>query len=183
MKLTTPITAKLVAKVSARLGEVSLIRSFFGSQLTNGGGNWGFTLDRAMGDTYALANRATLDKGYLWIIPLSGSGSTNIKMGVYTDNAGAAGTLVAISSPTLVSSSGWAEFSFAGQVLEPGNYHIIAVSSVVGGAGWDMGSRSSGGLPAARIYTTFSYASPPTTAAAPDNQYNNGLAVSITYTY
>lgn len=183
MKLTTPLTAKLVAKVSARLGEVALIRSFFGSQLTDGGGNWGLALDRAMGDTYTLANRATLDKGYLYIIPLSGSGSTNIKMCLYTDNAGAAGSLVAVSSSTLVSSSGWAEFSFAGQVVDPGNYHIMAVSSVVGGAGWDMGSRSSAGTPAAKIYTTFSYASPPATAAAPDSSYNNGLAVYITYSY
>lgn len=158
-------------------------QGFFGTQLTDGSGNWGFSADRAMGNTYPLADTATLKKGFLYIIPASGSGSTNIKMAVYTDAAGAAGTRVAVSSPTLVGAAGWAEFNFADEVVVPGDYHIIAVADTVGGTGWDMGSAFSA-VPAARIYNgTFSYAAPPLDAPAPDASYNNALAVYIEYEY
>ena len=137
-----------------------------------------------MGNTFTLPHVATLKTGHLYIIPASGSGSTPIKMAVYTNNAGAAGTLLAVSDPTTVSAAGWHAFAFNDEVINPQDIHIIAVSGPVGGAGWDMGSFNSGGLPAARIYNgTLSYANPPATAPAPTTQYNNGLAVNIEYEY
>lgn len=156
---------------------------FFGSKNIAGGGNWGTSADRAMGNTYPLADTATLKTGYLYI--LTGSGSANVKMGVYTDNAGVAGTRLAISTPTLINAQNqYFSFVFNNEILTPGNYHIIAVSEAPSGAGYDMGSADSGGQPAARIYNgTFSYAAPPLNAPAPDASYNNGLAVYIDYTY
>lgn len=186
--LTNSLTADLSATLTSPLtqdggGPPPVQNGFFGSQNTAGGGNWGFQQDRAMGNTYPLADTATLKTGFLWII--SGSGSAPIKMGVYTDNAGVAGDLIAMSAPTTVNAAAqYFQFAFNDEVLTPGNYHIIAVSGPVTGAGYDMGSADSGGLPAAKIYNgTFSYASPPATAPAPDASYNNGLAVYITYTY
>lgn len=183
MQLTTPITARIVAKLTGRLGEVGLVRSFFGTQSNGGPDVWEQALDTAVGDTFSVPDIASLEKGYLYIVPASGSGSTNMKMMVYTNNAGAAGTLLATSSSTLVSASGWAEFSFAGQLLVPGSYHIVAVSSAVGGTGWDIGSVANGAVPSARTYTSFSYAAPPASAPAPATTANSDLAVYITYTY
>jgi hypothetical protein len=157
---------------------------FFGNQTTGGGGNWGLQADRAMGNIATNAHTATLKKGFLYIIPGSGSGSSTIKMCVYSNNAGVPNAPLAVSAPTTVSAAGWAEFNFADEVVAPGQVHIIAVSGSVGGAGWDMGSFDSGGLPAAMIFNnTFSYTSPPNPCPAPDTQYNNGLAAYVTYTY
>ena len=157
---------------------------FFGNQNTNGGGNWGFSADRAMSNVATLSDTATLKKGYLYIIPASGSGSTQLKMCVYSDSAGAVANRLAVSAITTVSAAGWAEFNFADEIITPQTLHIVAVAGTVGGAGWDMGSFNSGGLPAARIFNgTFSFASPPATAPAPTTQYNNGLAAYVTYTY
>lgn len=157
---------------------------FFGSQATDGGGNWGFSADRAMSNVATLSDTATLKKGFLYVIPASGSGSTPLKMCVYSDSAGAVANRLAVSAQTVVSTGGWAEFNFADEIITPQTVHIVAVAGMVGGAGWDMGSFNSGGLPAARIFNgTFSFASPPATAPAPTTQYNNGLAAYVTYTY
>lgn len=157
---------------------------FFGNQNTDGGGNWGFSADRAMSNVATLSHTATLKQGFLWIIPASGSGTTPLKMCIYSDNAGAVGNRLAVSAVTNVSASGYATFNFADEIITPQTLHIVCVAGTVGGAGWDMGSFNSGGLPAARIFNgTFSYDSPPNTAPAPTTQYNNGLAAYVNYTY
>lgn len=156
---------------------------FFGSKNILGGGNWGTSANRAMGNTYPLANTATLKIGYLYI--LTGSGSASVKLCVYSDVAGVAGNRIAVSSPTLVNGQNqYFAFNFNNEVLSPGSYHLMAVSDAPTGAGYDMGSADSGGTPAAKIYNgTFSYAVPPASAPAPDASYNNGLAIYVDYTY
>lgn len=158
---------------------------FFGSQATDGGGNWGFGADRAMSNIATLADTATLKRGYLYLIPASGSGSQTIKMCVYSNSGGSPANRLAVSAPITATAGGWQEFLFNDEVIAPADVHIIAVSgSVVGGIGWDMGSFNSGGQPAARIYAgSFSYASPPDVCPASDAQYNNGLAAYVVYNY
>lgn len=155
-----------------------------GSTATDGGGNWGFSANRAMGNIFTLTHTATLKQGGVYIIPASGSGSTPLKQCVYTNVAGAAGVLLAVSLPTVVSAGGVVLFEWEDQVIAPQEIHILVVADTVGGAGWDIGSFDSGGLPAAQIYNgTIDYASPTTPAPAPDAQYNNGLSTFINYEY
>lgn len=186
--LTNSLTAALAAKLTSPLtqdggGPPPVQNGFFGTKLTNGGGNWGTSQDRAMASKYVLADTATLKKGFLYIIPLSGSGSVPIKLAVYTDNANTPGSRIHVSSPVTVAATGYAEVAFNNEVLAPGTYWICAVSGPVTGAGYDMGSGLPGTNYAVIMNGTFPYASPPANAPAPDANYANSLATYIEYTY
>lgn len=180
-----PVGRSVGARVSGQGGGAPPVQfAFVGSKAIDGGGNWGFSANRAMGNIFNLVRAAKLKQGGVYIIPASGSGSTPLKQCVYTNNAGRAGTLLAVSAPTIVSAAGYALFTWADQIIQPQDIHILVVADTPGGAGWDMGSFNSGGQPAAQIYNgTINYASPTTPAPVPDAQYNNGLATYIDYEY
>lgn len=156
---------------------------FFGTKLTNGGGNWGTSADRAMASKFVLADTATLKQGFIYIIPASGSGTAEVKLAVYTDVANAPGARIHVSSGGLVTGGGLTQCNFSDEVLAPGTYWICCVSGAVAGAGWDMGSADPGTGYAVIMNGTFSYASPPANAPAPDANYANTLSTYIEYTY
>ncbi len=154
---------------------------FFGTKLTNGGGNWGTQANRAMLDRFTLSDTATLKRLFIWILTPN-SGEANVKGIIYTDNAGVPGNLVAVGSPanTAGLSLAYLQSNFADEVIAPGDYWIGAVSDA---SGREFGSGLHSAPNAVIINGDLSYANPPAVCPAPAANYANDVACYVEYTY
>lgn len=159
----------------------SASQGWFGTQLTNGGGNWGTNPDRAMLDRFTLTHTATLKRLFIYLLTAN-TANHNVKGLIYTDNAGAPGTLVAVGSPASTTGivNAYLQSNFADEVIAPGDYWIGAVSN---GFGREFGSGVHSAPSAVIINGDLSYTNPPTTCPAPAASYMNDVACYVEYTY
>lgn len=178
------IEAKLDGAVvwSAGGGEPTLVEGWFGTKRTDGGGNWGTSLNRAMLDRFTLAHDAQLTGLFIYILAGATAGG-NIKGVIYADNAGAPGARLIVGAPAPVPAGGpfYVESALTGS-LPPGDYWIGAVSDDSGGRA-EMGSGAHSAPQARIINGDFSYASPPAVCPASAASYNNDLGCYVEYLY
>lgn len=158
----------------------------FGTQLTNGTGNWGSNPNRAMFDKFTLTNTATL-VALNQAIHAGSPGGNSIKGVICADdNAGAPGTVLVVGAPVLDPGNASLQYLrsvFAGEVLSPGDYWIGAVSDG-GDAGMsEFASGAHTNPNAVLINGDFNYANPPAVCPAPAANYANDLACYVEYTY
>lgn len=154
---------------------------FFGTKLTNGGGNWGTNPDRAMLDRFNIPRNGTLKRLFIYLLAAN-TNNHQVKGLIYTDNAGVPGTLVAVGSAanTVGISNAYLQSNFSDVPITAGNYWIGAVSN---NFGREFGSGVNTSPNAVIINGNLSYSSPPTTCPAPAANYANDLACYVEYTY
>lgn len=158
-----------------------LVEDWFGTKLTNGGGNWGLSANRAMLDRFTLTHNAQLTGLFVWILAGAQAGG-HIKGIICADNAGLPGAVLVMGAAAAVPAGGpfYVESPMSGN-LPPGDYWIGAVSDGGSGPSGEMGSGAHTAPQSAIINGDFSYASPPPTCPAPAARYNNDLGVYVEY--
>lgn len=136
--------------------------------------------DRALLDRYAITENGTADSISVYAGASSTSGA-NWKGLIYTDSAGAPGSLVAASASAAVSGPGWVTMNFSGSpALTTGNYWIGVVADNYQAY---YGEDASGTAPDVVMANgTLSFSSPPSTWPGTDASYDVGLNVYVTYT-
>lgn len=136
--------------------------------------------DRALMDQFAISENGTADSISLFFGASSTAGS-NAKGLIYTDSAGAPGSLVAVSASAAVpAGGGWLTMNLAGESLTTGNYWLGGVTSDFQPY---FGEDATGaGADVVMANGTLSYASPPSTWPGTDASYGTGLNVYVTYT-
>lgn len=146
---------------------------------TSGGDEFPCSGDRALMDRFAISENGTADSISVFFGASSGSGA-NAKGLIYTDSAGAPGTLVAASVAGAVGAGGgWVTMNLAGESLSTGNYWLGAVTSDFQPY---FGEDASGSAPDVVMANgTLSYATPPGTWPGTDASYTTGLNVYVTY--
>lgn len=135
--------------------------------------------DRALMDQFAISENGTADSISLFFGASSTAGS-NAKGLIYTDSAGAPGSLVAVSASAAVpAGGGWLTMNLAGESLTTGNYWLGGVTSDFQPY---FGEDATGaGADVVMANGTLSYASPPSTWPGTDASYGVGLNVYVTY--
>lgn len=179
------IEAKLDGAVvwSAGVGEPELLEGWFGTKLTNGGGNWGLSANRAMLDRFTLAHEAQLTGLFVYILAGATAGG-HVKGVICADNAGLPGAVLVVGAPGAVPAGGpgYVKSDLTG-TLPPGDYWIGAVSDGGSGPSGEMGSGAHTAPQSAIINGDFSYATPPANCPAPAARYNNDLGCYVEYRY
>lgn len=164
-----------------RGGAASAQQGIFGTQLTNGSGNWGTNPNRAMLDRFTLTHTATVKR--LKMLILAGSlGGVNMKGVICADNAGAPGTVLSVGAPVAIGAGGpfYVTSVMPNTVLAPGDYWIGGVADA---SGAEFGSGAHTAPNAVIINGDFSYATPPATCPAPAANYMNDVGCYIEYDY
>lgn len=144
-----------------------------GTQTFNASGN------RAYLDRFTLSEAGTADSISVYFA--SGSAGIGVKGLIYTDSAGAPGSLVAVSTAgSTADGAGWLTLAFAGESLPAGDYWIGAVNNNFGRT---FGGDTTGDSPNMVMANgTLSYATPPSTWPGTTTSYTARLNVYVTYT-
>lgn len=162
----------------------TLTEGWFGTQLTNGSGNWGLSGDRAMLDRFTLVDNAQqLLNLYVWILAGATAGG-HLKGIICADNAGLPGNVLVVGSSAPVPAGGpfYVECPMSG-TLPPGDYWIGAVSDGGSGPSGEMGSGAHTEPQSGIINGDFGFVTPPAVCPAPAARYNNDLACYVTYLF
>lgn len=145
---------------------------------TSGTDSFPGDIDRALLDRFTLSEDGTVDS-LTFFFEAGTNPGTSFKGLIYTDNAGAPGTLVAVSAAGSAV-DGWVTVNFASEALTAADYWTGIVCN---GSDAVLGADTTGSAPdTAMMNGTLSYASPPSTCPTPDVTYGIGLNVYVTYT-
>lgn len=156
---------------------------YFGTQLTNGGANWGGNADRAMLDKFLLEEGADVTSLQIWILQGVANTGVNSQLRglIYTDNGSdAPGSLVAVGTAVQVPDATVASQRLALPItatLTPGYYWLGAVGN---NFTYEIGSGAQSGSQAALV-GGLSFNSPPTICPIPAGRYDNDVAVYALY--